>query len=126
MEVEGLDNKLSVLMKISSVDCDNKASGQDLGGDDKLEVVDNTTYISLEKWGVSLYPGQEMVVGGSVRPEVRECGETDCVERTITCANIEFGSQALDVNLILTVSLVVFTVLLVLLTVILIICCIRR
>ena len=124
MEVEGLDNKLSVLMKISSADCDNKASGQDLGGNDKLEVLENT--ISLEKWGVSLYPGQEMVVGGSVRLEVRECGETDCVERTITCANIEFGSQALDVNLILTVSLVVFTVLLVLLTVILIICCIRR
>ena len=124
VEVEGLDNKLNVLMKISSADCDNKALGQDLGGNDKLEVLENT--ISLEKWGVSLYPGQEMVVGGSVRLEVRECGETDCVERTITCANIEFGSQALDVNLILTVSLVVFTVLLVLLTVILIICCIRR
>lgn len=125
-KVGGLDNTPSVFMKISSANCDNKASGQDLGGDDELEVVDNMTYISLEKWGVSLYPGQEMVVGGSVRLEVRECGETDCVERSITCANIESGGQAMDVNLILTVSLVVFTVLLVLLTVILIICCIRR
>ena len=126
-KVGGLDNTLkNVLMKISSSHCDDKASGQDLGGDDTLEVVDNTTNILLEKWGVSLYPGQEMVVGGSVRLEVMECGETDCVERSIACANIELGGQALDVQLILTVSLVVFTVLLVILTVILIICCIRR
>ena len=68
-KVGGLDNTPSVLMKISSANCDNKASGQDLGGDDELEVVDNMTYISLEKWGVSLYPGQDMVVGGSVRLE---------------------------------------------------------
>ena len=124
-KVGGLDTE-TLLMRISSADCDNKASGQDLGGEDRLEVVDNTSYISLEKWGVSLYPGQELVLGGSVRLEVMECGESDCVERSLACANIQPGGRALDVSLILTVSLVVFTVLLVLLTLILIICCIRR
>ena len=94
---------------------------------------DNVTTISLEAWEVSLYPdSSDYLVGGSVRLE-EACSpllseNSDCdVVKTLACANVQLGKgDNFDINLILMVTLIVFSILLLILSIILIISCYRR
>ena len=118
-------------LKISKSDCDNLATGSDLGAPDVILAINNATAITdLEKYGMSLSEEEETtVVGGSVRLEDNNCEVTeDCVvARTVACANIVPGNgKVINVTLILIISLVVFCILLLILTIILVICCVKR
>ena len=125
----GLRDVALVTLKLSAADCATVAvSGGSLGGEEVLEVAANTSTVSLDKWGVSLHPGKQGVVGGSARLEAMECAESGCeVARAIACADIVAGNgRAVSVSTVLTIALVVFCVLLLALTVILVVCCIKR
>jgi len=117
-------------LKMSSETCDNVGSGVDIGGDDIIDTLDNTSYISLEKWGVSLYGGSDNIISGSVRLEETACAEQseDCVvARTVACANVQEGNgKTLNLTLILIISVVIFSIVLIILTVILVYCCVKR
>ena len=96
---------------------------------DLIESDGNVTLVSLEKWGVSLFEGEENILGGSLAVE-EECflGELamDCSKaKRITCANIVEGDD-LNITMIIIIVLVVFIVIILILVVILIICCVRR
>ena len=116
-------------IKISSAPCGS--SGPQLGSGNNFLTKDNVTLISLEAWDVSLYPdSQQYFVGGSVRLE-EACSpllsENCDVVKTVACADVQQGKGTnIDVNLILMITLIVFSVLLLILFVILIISCYRR
>ena len=136
MDPVKIDGKLGGLeseeytLKMSSETCDNVGSGVDIGGDDIIDTLDNTSYISLEKWGVSLYGGSDNIISGSVRLEETACAEQseDCVvARTVACANVQEGNgKTLNLTLILIISVVIFSIVLIILTVILVYCCVKR
>ena len=116
-------------IKIYSAPCGS--SGPELGSGNNFLTRDNVTLISLEAWDVSLYPdSQQYFVGGSVRLE-EACSpllnENCDVVKTVACADVQQGKgNNIDVNLILMITLIVFSVLLLILFVILIISCYRR
>ena len=116
-------------IKIYSAPCGS--SGPELGSGNNFLTRDNVTLISLEAWDVSLYPdSQQYFVGGSVRLE-EACSpllnENCDVVKTVACADVQQGKgTSIDVNLILMITLIVFSVLLLILFVILIISCYRR
>ena len=124
----GLTNE-EYTLKLSSEQCDHVGAGADVGGDDIIDTIDNTTEISVEKWGVSLYPGNENIIGGSVRLEETACPlQQDCVvAKTVACANIEEGNgKTLNLTLILIICVVVFSIVLLILTALLVYCCVKR
>ena len=114
-------------IKISSVPCGS--SGPELGSGENFLAQNNTTLIRYVDWsGLSLY--QDSFVGGSVRLE-ESCPplltENCDVVKTVACADVQQGKGTnIDVNLILMITLIVFSVLLLILFVILIISCYRR
>ena len=119
-------------LKISSATCGT--SGTELGSVTQVQTRDNVTNIGLKMWDVSLYPHSSQYFGaGSVRIE-EVCSpllsedSADCdVVKTLACANVQQGKGSdININLILIISLVVFSILLLLLTVILVISCYRR
>ena len=124
------DGEYSV--KISSAPCDS--SGPELGSGNSFLVKDNVSLISLVAWDVSLYAdSQKNFVGGSVRleeacvPLLSENSEDCEVVKTVACADVQQGKGTnIDVNLILMITLIVFSILLFILFVILIISCYRR
>jgi len=127
---EGLEDG-QYSLKISSTACGT--SGTELGSVTEVQTRNNVTNISLEMWDVSLYPHSSHYCGaGSVRLE-EVCSpllsehSVDCdVVKTLACANVQLGKGTDNINLILIISLVVFSILLLLLTVILVISCYRR
>ena len=119
-------------IKISSTPC--HSSGSELGSGNNFLVKDNATMISLVAWDVSLFQdSQQNFVGGSVRleescvPLLSENSDNCDVVKTVACADVQQGKGTnIDVNLILIITLVVFSILLLILFVVLIISCYRR
>ena len=99
--------------------------------DDLIESDGDVTIVSVEKWGVSLYDGEENILGYSLSVE-EECilGEEsmDCSQaRVITCASIIEGSaDGFSITMIIIIALVVCIVIILILVGILVICCLRR
>lgn len=97
--------------------------------DDLIESDGNMTMIRFEKWGLSLFEGEENIMGGSLLVE-EDCflgeGSLDCsqVER-VACADI-VQAEALSMTMIIVIVLVIFIVIILILVVILVICCRRR
>ena len=121
------DGEYSV--KIFSAPC--HSSGPELGSGNNFLVKDNVSLISLQAWDVSLYPdSQQNFVGGSVRLEeacIPLITENCDVVKTVACADVQQGKGTnIDVNLILMITLIVFSILLFILFVILVISCYRR
>eukprot|EP00090_Calanus_glacialis_P012621 TRINITY_DN21223_c0_g1_i6.p1 TRINITY_DN21223_c0_g1~~TRINITY_DN21223_c0_g1_i6.p1 ORF type:complete len:399 (-),score=107.26 TRINITY_DN21223_c0_g1_i6:610-1806(-) len=98
---------------------------------DLIESDDDVAIISLEKWGVSLFEGEENVLGGSLSVD-EECflgeGSMDCSQaKRITCANIVKESEdGLNITMVIIIALVVCIVIILILVGILVICCLRR
>ena len=99
--------------------------------DDLIESDGDVTIVSVEKWGVSLYEGEENILGYSLSVE-EECilseESMDCSQaRIITCAKILEGSgDGFSITMIIIIALVVCIVIILILVGILVICCLRR
>eukprot|EP00092_Neocalanus_flemingeri_P090172 GFUD01114183.1.p1 GENE.GFUD01114183.1~~GFUD01114183.1.p1 ORF type:complete len:413 (-),score=92.06 GFUD01114183.1:1353-2591(-) len=106
-----------------------EGSGVEEQEDDLIESDGNVTIVSLEKWGVSLFEGEENILGGSIVVQ-EECSlevTVDCSEsKRISCANIVGSVDELNITMIIIIALVVFIVIILILVVILVICCVRR
>ena len=99
--------------------------------DDRIESDGDVTIVSVEKWGVSLYEGDENILGYSLSVE-EECilseESMDCSQASIiTCARIMEGSgDGFSITMIIIITLVVCIVIILILVGILVICCLRR
>ena len=98
---------------------------------DLIESDDDVAIISLEKWGVSLFEGEDNILAGSLSVE-EECskgeGSMDCSKaEMVTCARIVEGSgDGLNITMIINIAFVVCIVIILILVGILVICCLRR
>jgi hypothetical protein len=116
---------------VSKAGCEEGLEGVEDWEDDLIESDGEVTIVSLEKWGVSLYDGDESILGGSVSVE-EECvlGESslDCSQaKRISCASIvQGGGDGLNITVIIIIALVVCIVIILILVGILVLCCLKR
>ena len=110
--------------------CDQEGVDDDVD-DDLIESDGDVTIVSLEKWGVSLFEGEEYNMGRSLAIE-EEClvgeGSVDCSQaERITCAAIVEGREdGVNITVVIIIALVVCIVIIIILVGILGICCSRR